>query len=256
MLAGVDRTSPDFPAVTLAPTMHAQVQEAIREMIISGQLRPGALLTPSALAEVMNTSATPIREALRVLQQEGLVEIADRRFTRVATPRRTVADEAYPLISLLESKCIRERDGVFEDLLAQAEQANLEMANAESTSQRLHAALRFHRLLCANAGPITTGFLQTLYAKVALLEISYHAKLFHENDSADEHAQIIDRIRAGRFQDAAEVLERHWARGQRDVIALLDDEQASGQSTISRLPAATRPSRQNGRSSKRSNTGN
>jgi DNA-binding GntR family transcriptional regulator len=220
--------------------MHEQVQEALREMIISGHLLPGALLTPSSLASVMNTSATPIREAIRVLEQEGLVEIADRRFTRVAIPRRSVADEAYPLISLLEGNCIRARGEVREDLLKQAEEANNAQAHATTVSERLHAAIRFHRLLCANAGPIMSGFLETLYGKVALLEISYHTNLWHDMVSTREHTQMVDLIRQSRFDDAANVLNDHWVRGHRDVVALLEDDDATNieDTSVRTLPAA------------------
>jgi DNA-binding GntR family transcriptional regulator len=245
----VNGDTPAFPAFEAAPRLHERVQEALREMIVSGQLGPGALLTPASLAEAMNTSATPVREALRVLQQEGLVEVSDRRFTRVATPRRSVADEAYPLIALLEANHIRNRVTVPEHLLDQAEAANNEQAAATTVSERMHAVIRFHRLLCMDAGPITSGFLATLYAKVALLEISYHTALWQEQVSTDEHREILGALRAGRSDEAANMMELHWQRGHQEVVALLErDEQSKG---LNGSPAAgaapTRGSRRRSR---------
>lgn len=245
MLDLVNDDSPAFPGLETAPTLHEQVQGAIREMIISGQLKPGAPLTPASLAVAMNTSATPVREALRVLQQEGLVEVADRRFTRVARPRLSVAQEAYPLISLLEANHIRSRGAVGEDLLEKAEEANRAQMEAENVSQRLHAAIRFHRLLCADAGPITSGFLEALYAKVALLEVSYHAKLFsHDEASTREHDEIVREIRAGRPEEAARLLQLHWERGCREVVALFEsDGQGAGAEPMPYLDFAASPGR-------------
>ena len=63
----------------ITPTNVRRVQEELREAILGGRLEPGTRLRAEALAERLNTSRTPVREALVLLAREGLVEIAPRR---------------------------------------------------------------------------------------------------------------------------------------------------------------------------------
>jgi DNA-binding GntR family transcriptional regulator len=56
------------------PTLMAQAATHVREAIINGKLRPGERLVESQLAEQMQISRFPIREALRCLEKEGLIE--------------------------------------------------------------------------------------------------------------------------------------------------------------------------------------
>jgi len=56
----------------------AQVSNAIREAIVMGEYEPGQKLSETALSEHFQVSRTPIREALKQLEREGLVEIIPR----------------------------------------------------------------------------------------------------------------------------------------------------------------------------------
>jgi DNA-binding GntR family transcriptional regulator len=80
-----------FPAMSLllervsAPvTRRAAVIDSLRDAIVTGALEPGAFLRETALAAQLGVSATPVREAVAVLQAEGLVEIEAHRHKRVA----------------------------------------------------------------------------------------------------------------------------------------------------------------------------
>lgn len=70
-------------------TLCAAVADHLRAAIVTGELTPGSLLREVALADELGVSATPVREALRKLAAEGLVEIEPNRLRRVA-PRNTV----------------------------------------------------------------------------------------------------------------------------------------------------------------------
>lgn len=71
---------------------------ALRERIISGELQPGAPLSERVLCEALEVSRTPLREAIKILAREGLVEISATRRARVAT---VTLDEAANLLTLL-----------------------------------------------------------------------------------------------------------------------------------------------------------
>ena len=86
-------------------SLHDQVAERVRALIFDQQLAPGAFIDENALAEVWQISRTPLREALKVLVAEGLVELVPRRGCRVIEITETDADELFPIMALLEGRC-------------------------------------------------------------------------------------------------------------------------------------------------------
>lgn len=72
----------------------------VRELILAGELEPGEVLPQAALARAIGMSTTPLREALRRLKQEGLVELDAHRDARV---RPLGADEARDLLELRQT---------------------------------------------------------------------------------------------------------------------------------------------------------
>ncbi len=79
-----------------------RVAERLREAILAGRLRPGMRVNESEIADAYQISRTPIREALRALQQEGLVVVRPRRgaFVRTLTPEETI--EVYAVKGMAE----------------------------------------------------------------------------------------------------------------------------------------------------------
>lgn len=79
------------------------VTEALREMITGGELAPGALLRQRELAQRFDVSPTPVREALRRLESEGLVSYDVHRGSRVATTDVDEQEENFRILAALES---------------------------------------------------------------------------------------------------------------------------------------------------------
>ena len=74
--------------------------ELVRERLVRGELVPGAVIQQGALARELGISTTPLREALRRLMSDGLVELDARRDARVT---RLTAEEARDLVELRRS---------------------------------------------------------------------------------------------------------------------------------------------------------
>ena len=97
------------------PSLYEQIAETIRDQIVEGELSEGSFVDEAALAEHLRVSRTPVREALKVLAYEGLVEIFPNQGSYVA---RIAGDDARCLIELLadlegfggELACIRGTD--------------------------------------------------------------------------------------------------------------------------------------------------
>ena len=89
-------------------SLHDQVAERVRSLIFDQQIGPGAFIDENVLAERWQISRTPLREALKVLAAEGLVELVPRRGCRVIEITETDADELFPIMALLEGRCALE----------------------------------------------------------------------------------------------------------------------------------------------------
>lgn len=86
-------------------SLHQEVAERIQARIIGQQLTPGTRIDEQALAEEFGISRTPLREALKVLQAEGLVTLVPRRGCFVARLSDRDLDEIYAIVALFEARC-------------------------------------------------------------------------------------------------------------------------------------------------------
>jgi DNA-binding GntR family transcriptional regulator len=119
----------------------------VRELIVSGQLEPGAVINQVALAREIGISTTPLREALRRLKQQGLVELDAHRDARVAT---LDAAEARDLLEVrrsldpLAASLAAQRRTKAELAEMQSELRGLEALPARPTVQQMVQHRRFH----------------------------------------------------------------------------------------------------------------
>ena len=112
-------------------SLHDGVAARLRSMVFERQLAPGQWIDEKALAEAWLVSRTPLREALKVLAAEGLVELVPQRGCRVIELSDDDADDLFPVMALLEGRCAHEA-------VAKASDADI------AELQRLHAELERH----------------------------------------------------------------------------------------------------------------
>lgn len=89
-------------------SLHDDVAARLRERIFAGELAPGSFLDEVQLAQELEISRTPLREALKVLTAEGLVRHEPRRGCFVGEVTEKDLDEIFPVIALLEGRCAYE----------------------------------------------------------------------------------------------------------------------------------------------------
>jgi DNA-binding GntR family transcriptional regulator len=205
----------------------------LRELILSGELEPGAVLPQAALARTIGISTTPLREALRRLKQEGLVDLDAHRDARV---RPLDAAEARDLLELR---------GCLEPLAAslaaqrrtQAELADLRTAldglealSAQPSTPQLESHHRFHAAIHrASHNALLLETLDGLWVKTDRyrrhgLEAG---RSDEERDArATEHRQLFEAVRDGDAETAAELMRRHVATslGARSADRLAEPE--------------------------------
>ncbi len=88
-------------------TLHEEIANNLREMIMSGELREGDKIKENEFCELMDISKTPLREALRVLSAEGLIRLVPNRGSYVTTPTFKEIKEMFDVMSVLEGVCAR-----------------------------------------------------------------------------------------------------------------------------------------------------
>ncbi len=94
---------PSEDAVTPPLSLTEDVADRLRDMVIKGRLKPGEHLVERKLCAELSVSRTPMREALKLLRQDGLVEIYRNRGARVVPYTAESAIDLFEVISGLES---------------------------------------------------------------------------------------------------------------------------------------------------------
>ena len=83
--------------------IHDQLLEHLRDLVIEGELAAGARVPERLLCERFGVSRTPLREALKVLAAEGLIELSPNRGARIARPTAEDVAQALKVIGALEA---------------------------------------------------------------------------------------------------------------------------------------------------------
>jgi DNA-binding GntR family transcriptional regulator len=191
-----------------------QAVEELRRRIAGSALVPGQRLDEAALADDLGISRTPLREALKVLSAEGLVEIRPRRGCYVAELGPADLDDIFPIMALLEGEVAREAalNGSAADLRRLDQlHASLERHAAAGELDRYYEVnYVFHDALQAIAG---NRWLQHVIGDLRkLLKLSRHRSLRLEGrlaESLAEHRALMDALHR-RDGDAAErVMKAH-----------------------------------------------
>jgi DNA-binding GntR family transcriptional regulator len=132
-------------------TLHDGVANRLRELVFQHVLPPGEFIDETALAAQWHISRTPLREALKVLAAEGLVELVPRHGARVVAMTDADAEQLLPVMAMLEGRCALEATHRADaDQLAQLQALHdrLERASAAGdTSGYCRLDQEFHALV-------------------------------------------------------------------------------------------------------------
>jgi DNA-binding GntR family transcriptional regulator len=203
--------------------------ELIREMVLSGDLLPGQKVHQGELAEQLNVSRIPVREALATLQAEGiLVHKPNTGFT-VARFNGEDLSEIYLMRRLLETEVIKSVDLAAVDLIqmtALSEQMRA-MSAAESRDeyQRLNRDFHFAIFDCSPLELVRQEisrlwYMSGFYRALHLYEAETFAHL------QDEHERIIDAVRVGSVEQLIEMCDQHRSGTERLVVRRLGRSRA------------------------------
>lgn len=213
------------------PRRSAQVRvtEGVRDQIIGGELPPGAALSEGTLAEEFEVSRTPVREALKQLQTEGLVEIRPRVGTFVTAPSRREIIELFQMKELLEGSAaamLAQRGEVPElaSLRENVQRSDDAVAAGDALS---YAALvdEFHDLIIRGADNLKLEqhyrmmMNQLAYRRLVHTSLSRPGRLV---ESDTEHHHVLDIISSKDASSAERIMREHVRSSRQALLDAMD----------------------------------
>lgn len=205
------------------PNASESATKLIREAIIDGRLGPGERLKEAAMARNFAISRTPVREALRVLQREGLVDTKPNRGAAVRTYTVDDLREIYALRALLEGHAAR-RAAQWMDVDALealrgmcGRFSDLRVGNA-SIQELVKANVAFHEAVMDAAGSRRLSDVARRVVEMPLIYRTYSWYSEAQRRNAEhQHAQL---VRAFEVHDAdrAELIMKHHILEGGDVL--------------------------------------
>jgi DNA-binding GntR family transcriptional regulator len=211
------RTAPagdGIPALGGIPrrTAHEHVLEQLRVAILGGTLAPGTPLVLSELSGQLGVSRTPIREAIRDLAAEGLVDFDSYRSSIVHAPTLAEAQEIYGLRLVLEPLAVRRAvDRISEDQIARARTLHETMLRTSDLGAWVQFNRDFHATLLDPAdSPRLLAIVASLRnAATIQVSLSIRAHVSQLDDANEEHQLILDAYGQRDAELAVELTCKH-----------------------------------------------
>ena len=198
-------------ASAIFQTRDGFVADRLREAILSGVLKPGQRLDQNEIAEALNVSRSPVREALRTLAAEGLVQILPHRGAIVAELSPEELEEIYAIRAVLEG------------MAARLAVPNMDLARLEELETILHELnatddldlwlelnRRFHHTIYQAAGrPRLLSLIENLRNTSAPYIRQYIDSSEHMEEAKESHQRIFEACARGDAAAARRETEKH-----------------------------------------------
>lgn len=201
---------------------HSLVELAVRRLrgeILSGRTDPGERLVEEQLTRRLGISRAPLREALRLLAEQGLVEHVPRRGARVATLSDRDVRELYAVRDVLERFAVSTAPPADEHHLTGLRAVLADMRRAAEAGDRLevsHAHRRFHVAVVALAdNQQLTALYESILVKLQLymaINLRREAELADPLDGVQRHERLYAAVATGDADQVQAALGGHGAR--------------------------------------------
>ena len=206
----------DLVGGPLATRTSEGISHVLRKAILAGILNPGQQLRERRLAEELQVSRTPIREALFTLHGEGLVDLAPHQCARVRAVTQSDIAQIYALRKLLESHAARAAaengDRARINDIAAALAAQRRLGTGGSAQDQAEADFAFHDAIAAAAG---SQLLLTVERQVLAVTITHRSRYKYPTAQIKRvwrlHAAILEAIEAGDGDRAEALMAAHIA---------------------------------------------
>lgn len=209
--------------------LHDEVADRMRELINDGELEPRARVNESELTERFGISRTPLREAIKILATEGLLELLPNRGARVASISRNELEEMIEIIAGLEATaCDLACRMITDEELAEIEAKHREMVAAwqgrdEANYFRLNREIH-EAIMGASRNTKLRSLYVGLTGRIQRSRYSAHQTEAQWAKAVEEHEQMIALLRARDSEGLASLMRLH-IRSKKPVIAAMYGEE-------------------------------
>lgn len=211
------------------PSLHQELTDRLRNMIVEGVLTAGEKVPERELCEKLGVSRTPMREALKVLASDGLLTLEPNRGARVRSITVEELEEVFPLMGAFEAlagelACAHISDAQIKELKRVHEQM-LTRFHAADMPGYFKLNQRIHELIMEAAGNRT---LINLYSSLAVRvrQARYLANMSAERwqQAVDEHELIIQALEARDGAGLSAILKKHLENKFAAVRQWIEDQ--------------------------------
>lgn len=214
-------------------SLHEEVADCVRTMIIEGDLKEGQRINEPELCQQLDISRTPLREALKVLHSEGMVTIEPNRGAWVATITPEEIREHFEIISSLERRAAELTAGkaTQNDLtrLRQLQDKLERHYQARERNEYFETNQHIHRLIIELAGNDTlTQLHHQLMNRVSRGRYLAIGVQHRWEESVDEHRTLLDALSARDGEKAGRILAEHVMHTGETLAKELEDKKRVG----------------------------
>ncbi|WP_211228579.1 GntR family transcriptional regulator [Glycomyces tenuis] len=229
-------TSDFLSGPALPPAMSTLVADRLREMITRGVLAPGERLKETELAESMSVSRGPVREAISILERDGLIELQRHRGARVITLTYDDIEEVYSLRLAIERLAMeRCAARITAETLAAMDEVIARMkalTGPHESGDHVALDLEFHDLVyeAADHTRLRRSW-ELLRGQVSMFLNARTDREDFRSSAWSEHAELREVLAAGDPAAAATAIEKHIGWTLRRIRQMRDtdlDQPAAG----------------------------
>ncbi|MFB4317679.1 GntR family transcriptional regulator [Actinomadura sp. 21ATH] len=205
------------PSPPPVPTAQQHAVDSLRRLMVSGALRPGQRVNQEDVAARAGLSVAPVREALRVLEQEGQLTYRPRRGYFVTELQYDDLREIYELRKVLEERAARHAlptmDAGTLERIEEAARACAAAAAAGDVAAELAANRTFHFAIVEAPGqPHVLRLIRLLWDSTEVYRAMYYNLPEERTASVHAHDRILDALRAGDPDRLVRELDDHRDR--------------------------------------------
>ncbi|MEM1428112.1 MAG: GntR family transcriptional regulator [Pseudomonadota bacterium] len=208
--------------------LRVQVADRLRAAILSGRLRPGAGLVETALADQMNVSRAPIREAIQILENDGLVETIAYKGKRVKPLTAREVAETYSLREVFEVMAARRilENKTPVDVLNVHCDAMMAAAEADDFESLVAADEAFHHALIHLADhDLLLASWKNLYLRIHQIMALRNRDERNLTEVAGNHPPIVEALASGDAERAITLISEHTrALAEFDPASIVDTQ--------------------------------
>lgn len=206
------------------------VFNALREGILKGDLKPGERLMEKQLAEKMGVSRTPIREAIRKLELEGLVVMVPRKGAQVAEITVKDVKDVLEVRAALEELAVKLACTKMTDKEVVALQETVVEFESAVEENRLEALvqldIKFHDIIYkATQNDKLQHIINNLREQMFRYRLAYLRNPEFHSTIEGEHREIFDAIKARDEEKACAIAKEHIRNQEKGVIRIINEEQ-------------------------------